>query len=232
MSTVYALVPTVLPATITLPQDLVDQRSAASVNDPITAVANGVAYLNQSLTVRRRKSCQIPIGQLRGGAVAKTYDMKASRFDPLDNTLWTVYGARIRCGVPEATAIGVHLVYPADDLVIDGAVLTRLTAYCIGGSGHAGLPAMMPAIGLARYDPATDTWASLLAAGMQDDTSADVTAYELSHDIRLTPDQNATVSVASYSYYIIVCPEGSTNGQEGLSFYSFEMRQTAPRYQT
>lgn len=195
-------------------------------------MANGVAYLNQAISVYRRKTCQTPIGQLRGGAVAKTYNMKASRFDPLDNTLWTVYGSYMRCGVPEATAIGVHLVYPADDLMVQGSTVTRLTAYCKGGASHFALPAMMPAIGLARYDPATDTWASLLAAGMQDDTSANVAAYEASHDIRLTPDQNNVIDLTAYSYYIIVCPEGSTDAQEGLSFYSFLAKQTAPRYQT
>ena len=232
MSTVYALVPTVLPASITLPQDLVDQRSAASVNDPITAVANGVAYLNQTLTITRRMAANQPVGQNESGAIAKTYDLKALSIEPLIEVDWEAYGSYMRYGVPEVTAIAPHLLYRANELVVDGATITRLTVDLIGGPAHGALPAMMPAIGLVRYSPSADTWEPLLAAGMQDDTSANVGAYEAIHDIRLTPDQNATVDLATYDYYIVVCPEGSTDAQEGLSFRSFHMRNSAKRYQT
>ena len=232
MSTVYALVPTVLPASITLPQDLVDQRSAASVNDPITAVANGVAYLNQTITITRRMAANQPIGQPEGGAMAKTNNLKTSSMEPIIEVNWEAYGSYIRAGVPEVTAIGHHLLYRANELVVDGASITRLTCDLIGGPAHGALPAMMPAIGLVRYSPAADTWESLLAANMQDDTSANVGAYEAAHDIRLTPDQNATVDLATYDYYIVVCPEGSTDSQEGLSIRSFHMRNSAKRYQT
>lgn len=233
MSTVYALVPTVLPASITLPQDLVDQRSAASVNDPITAVANGVAYLNQSITVNRRKGCGDPIGAVRSGAIAKTYDLKTVRLDSWETKLFLVYGNSIRCPTPDAGNLAVHLLYDISDLMVEGAVVTRVTLDLIGNTGtHAALPGMMPALGVARYSASADTWQSLLAAGMQDDTSADVAAYETAHDIRLTPDQNATVSLSEYAYYAILCPEGGADAQDALQFRTLSVRQTASRYQT
>jgi hypothetical protein len=233
MSTVYALVPTILPASITLPQDLVDQRSAASVNDPITAVANGVAYLNQSGTINRRMGCGDPVGATRTGAIAKTYDLKNVRLDSWETKLFTCYGNSMRCPTPDAGALATHLLYDISDLMIEGSVVTRITLDLVGNVGtHGALPAMMPALGVVRYSPSADTWESLLAAGMQDDASADVAAYETAHDIRLTPDQNNTVSLQSYAYYAVLCPEGSTDAQDNLQFRTLSTRSTAPRYQT
>lgn len=232
MSTVYNFVPTVLPASMTLPQDLVDQRSAASVNDPLTTVGNAVAYLNQAVSLTRRMAANQPIGQNESGAIAKTYNLKSLSMEPLIEIDWEAYGSYIRYGVPEDTAIGPHLLYRANELAVDGAIITQLTCDLIGGPGHAALPAMMPAIGLVRYSPAADTWEPLLAAGMQDDTSAGVGAYEAIHEIRLTPDQNSTVDLSTYDYYIVVCPEGGANAQGGLSIRSFHASNSAKRYQT
>jgi hypothetical protein len=233
MSVVYNFVPTVLPASITLPEDLVDQRSAASVNDPLTKVGNGLAYLNQSGTVNRRKGCGDPVGATRTGAIAKTDDLKNVRLDSWETQGFTCYGNSMRCPLPNVAALAIHLLYDISDLMVEGSVVTRITLDLIGNVGaHAALPAMMPALGVVRYSPSADTWESLLAAGMQDDTSADVAAYETAHDIRLTPDQNNTIALQTYAYYAVLCPEGDTDAQDNLQFRTLSTRSTAPRYQT
>lgn len=233
MSTSYSPTPTLLGSTITLPQDLVDQRTAASVNVPFQALADAVAYLQQSVTHTRAKGCGSPIGRVRAGAEAKTYDMKGKRLDPWEDgaslPVLHVYGERIRCGTPETGSnIATHFVYDVTDLMIDGATVTLLSAAC-ANPNTVTLPAMMPAIALVRYNPSADTWESLRAAGTKTDTAATVGAYNLVHEIRFVPDQNATVDLTTYVYYAVICPEGGTNGIEGLSFYRLLVEQTARR---
>ncbi len=232
MSTAYAPVPAILPATITLPQDLVDQRTAASVNVPFASLADAIAYLGQTLTVHRRKGCGNPVGAVRTGAIAKTFDLKTVRLDSWETKLFAAYGNSMRCPTPDAGNFAIHLLYDISDLMVDGATVTRVTVDLIGNTGaHAGLPGMMPALGVARFNPNADTWESLLAAGMTDDTSGSVAAYEAAHDIRLTPDQNATVDLTTYAYFAVLCPEGGANAQGNLQFRSLNVRNSAPRYQ-
>lgn len=233
MSTSYSPTPAILPASITLPQDLVDQRTAASVNVPFKSLADAIAYLNETVTHTRSMGCGNPVGRERS-ASAKTYDMKAKRLDPWEDSsalpTMAMYGERIRCGTPETGSdIAAHLVYDVTNLLIDGATVTRCTID-LANPNTVTLPGMMPAIALVRYAPSTDTWESLLAAGTATDTSANVAAYNAIHDIRFTPDQNATVDLTTYTYYVVVCPEGGTNGIEGLSFYRIHIRQTARRF--
>lgn len=232
MSTSYSPVPVALPATITLPQDLVDQRTAASVNDPLTAVANGVAYLNQSIALTRRMGAGEPVG-ITQASPTKTYDLKAYKLDVYTYLSgYELFGSYLRQAAVNVLDIGQHVLYDVSPLVVSGSTITRLTLDIIGAAGHVALPSMVPAIGLARYSPSADTWESLLAAGMQNDTSANVASYEAIHDIRLAPDQNNTADPATYVYYAILCPEGGTDGVVGAKFYSWSIRQTASRYQT
>jgi hypothetical protein len=233
VSTAYAPVPIILPATITLPQDLVDQRTAASVNVPFANLADAIAYLQLSINVIRRKGCGAPIGAVRSGAIAKTFDLQTVRLDSWETKLFTCYGGSMRCPTPDAGNLAIHLCYDITDLVIHGATVTRLTLDLIGNTGtHSALPGMMPALGMARHNPNAGTWESLLAAGMQDDTSGGVVAYESAHEIRLSADQNATVDTSTYAYYAIVCPEGGADAEDGLQFRSLSVRQTTPRYTT
>lgn len=234
MSTSYSPVPVALPATITLPQDLVDQRTAASVNVPFKSVADGVAYLMETITHTRAKGCGAPIGRVRAGAEAKTYDLKNKRLDPWEDgaslpTL-TLYGERIRCGTPETGSdIATHFAYDVTDMMIDGATITDVRISCANPNSLA-LPSMMPGFALVRYSPRTDTWESTLAAGMKTDPTALLALYQGVHDVNYTADQNATVDLTEYAYYVVICPEGGTNADEGLSFYRMTIAQTARRF--
>jgi hypothetical protein len=234
VSTSYSPTPAILPASITLPQDLVDQRTAASVNVPFATLADAIAYLGESITHTRSMGCGAPIGRVRAGTEAKTYDLKGKRLDPWEDgtnlPVLHVYGERIRCSTPETGSnVATHFAYDVTDLLIDGATVTRCTID-LANPNTLNLPGMMPAIALVRYAPSTDTWESLLAAGTQTDASANVAAYNAIHDIRFVPDQNATVDLTTYAYYVVVCPEGGTNATEGLSFYRIHIRQTARRF--
>lgn len=235
MSTSYSPVPVALPANITLPQDLVDQRTAASVNVPFQALADAIAYLQQTITHTRAKGCGAPIGRVRAGAEAKTYDLKNKRLDEWDDTTGalpalTLYGERIRCGTPETGSnIATHFVYDVTDMMIDGATITDVRIWLANPNSLA-LPGMMPGFALVRYNPTADTWESTLAAGMRTDPSAVLATYQGVHEVKYTADQNTTVALGTYAYYMVICPEGGTNGTEGLSFYRMTIEQTARRF--
>jgi hypothetical protein len=234
VSTSYSPTPVALPATITLPQDLVDQRTAASVNVPFKSIADGVAYLMETVTHTRAKGCGDPLGRVRAGPEAKTYDLKGKRLDPWEDgaslPVLHVYGERIRCSTPETGSnIATHFVYDVTDMMINGATITDVRIWCANPNSVA-LPGMMPGFALVRYSPTADTWESTLAAGMRTDPSAVLATYQGVHEVKYTADQNATVDLGTYAYYIVICPEGGTNGIEGLSFYRMTVEQTARRF--
>lgn len=109
------------------------------------------------------------------------------------------------------SAIGKHVMFALNAYLINGATLSS-AKLVLGGQAHVGLPAMMPALGIVRYEPAASTLVSLKSGtAMVDDTSASAAAYDAIHSITLTADQNNTVNLADYLYFAVVCNEGDTN---------------------
>lgn len=234
MSTAYAPVPTIMPATITLPQDLVDQRSAASVNVPFATLADAVAYLMLSGSTDRSRSCT---SDLVMGAAAKTkgetmVGTTVAAAEILDATTALLYADHLRFNtVDNVAANGLHVYFPINSILIDGATVTSAKVVLQGGPGHGALPLMMPAFSIVRVKALANTQAGMLAAGMTDDASAGVGAYEAMHTIEVIPDQNATIDFANHAqYYAVFCNEGNTNAVAELKLYGITIRMTAPRY--
>jgi len=232
MSTAYAPVPTILPATITLPQDLVDQRSAASVNVPFATLADAIAYLMLDQTFLR----QIRVGSSVIGATAITAKSgtNVGPFDEIPSTATPIIkfftGYAWFDDVNNATASTRHICVPLDSTLIDGVVLDSVKLYLQGKAGHAGLPAGMPALSIVRYTIATNTIAALSSGGMVDDPSGSTAAYEALHFIKYACDQNHTIDRSQYTYSAIICNEADTNALSNLKMFSLETKQTAPRY--
>lgn len=227
MSTSYAIVPAALPASITIPEDLVDQRSAASVNDPLTTVANGVGYLGQTVTLYRRMGCGDPVGV--SGAIGKTHDLNNVALGTWGTAGFALLGDSLVCTTNSDSVDTYHVLYDVTPLLADGATITQATVELIGNTSH--LPAVMPSIGLSQYRPATAAWTSLLAAGVANDTTATGAAYAAMHNIVLTPDQNEIVELESYVYYLVVCPEAGSGSLAGLKLKSVTVTMSGPRYQ-
>ena len=151
------------------------------------------------------------------GAVAKTHDHSASVLRvPMteqdnaatDNTRYYDEGRGCRFYDKEAgSAIGKHLVFPINQYLVHGATFVSARLYLVGNGAHgATLPAMMPAIGVARYDPATGTTVSLKSGtAMFDDTSASAAAYDALHSFKVDLDQNQTINLEDYVYTFVVC---------------------------
>lgn len=206
MSTAYAPVPTIMPATITLPQDLVDQRSAASVNVPFATLADAVAYLSASLTTYRgitRPPAYISAGPAVAGDTAST--------TVVATTPTTSYALKFP-DVYAAGAEGKIMYFPLEGLMND-EVITAATVYVTPAGAHAGLPALMPGICVIRRLRSTGVISSLQSGGFALDTSGGVGAYEATHAITTGAaiNQNNTVKNQDYEYFLLVQNEGHTN---------------------
>lgn len=243
MSTIYPFVPTQLPASVTLPQDLVDQRTAASVNVPMTAIGNGVAYIDELIT-RTVVAGVMDMNPRGSDVIAPTWNPTSAptQFAPVqDNSANGVLAARcvyytdysgLRFYDANAgSASARHVMLALNPYLLQDADLTRLTLTLDGQAGHVGLPASMPAMGIARWSPETNVWDSLVGAGLTYDSSASTADYEVAHPLRVTPDTNITIDLSTYVYYAVVKNESSTNALSQLRLRSLHIRQYARRYQ-
>lgn len=235
MSTAYAPVATIMPATITLPQDLVDQRSAASVNVPFATLADAIAYLMLAGSTDRSRSCTSDL-VMSNAAMAKSETMVGGTV-AADETLGAsnavLYADHLRwSGLDTLNALAYHAWFPLNSILISGATVTSAKLYLQGSPGHGALPAMMPAMSIVRVKPPANTQVSMRSTGMTDDASGSVAAYEAIHTIEVVPDQNATIDLADGAqYYAVACNEGHTNALQELRFYGISVRMSAPRYQ-
>lgn len=233
MSTVYTPSAVIMPATITLPQDLVDQRSAASVNVPFQSLADAIAYLMLAGNTDRNRSCTSDL-VMSNAAQAKSETMTGAiaAAEVLDATTALLYSDHLRwSGLDAVNAFAYHAWFPLNSILISGATVTSAKLYLQGSPGHVALPAMMPAMSVVRVKPAANTQVSMRSTGMTDDASAGVVAYEAMHTIEVVPDQNATVDFDDGAqYYAVTCNEGHTNALAELRFYGISVRMSAPRY--
>ena len=160
----------------------------------------------------------------KSGVQAGPYDEIPSTATPLLNFfmgyLWFVTANN-------ASASPRHLCISLDDALVHGATLDSVKLYLKGKAGHGGLPVVMPALSIIRYDYATNTIVELRAAGMRDDQSGSTAAYEAVHSIVYTCDQNHTVDRTQYTYSAIVTNEADTNALNQLRLYNLELTMSS-----
>lgn len=226
MSTVYTPSAVIMPATITLPQDLVDQRSAASVNVPFQTLADALTFLSASVTTYRginRQPAYVSAGPAAAGYTAQTAVVVAGAAYSYELKFDTVYNAG---------AQGRIMYFPLTDLQTDD-VITAATVYVTPAGAHAGLPGLMPGICVIRRLRSTGAISSLQSAGFVLDTSGGLGAYEATHAIATGAaiDQNNTVKNQDYEYFLLVQNEGNTNALAYLDVGGAYLTVTAKRYQ-
>ena len=234
MSTVYTPTAVIMPGTITLPQDLVDQRTAASVNVPFQTLADAITYLmTVQTTVRSVRISRAVVGvtaaTAKSGTQVGPYDEIPSTATPLLNffTGYTWF-ADVNAG----SASTRHVCISIDDVLVSGLTLDKVYLYLKGKAGHGALPTTMPALSVVRYTKTTNTIEELNSTGIKDDLSANVGAYEAYHSIYYECDQNHTVDLELYTYSAIITNEANTNALNQLTLYSLETTQAVPRYRT
>lgn len=111
-----------------------------------------------------------------------------------------------------------------DAFLHDGASLAEARLNIKPAGAHGGLPAVMPGLGILRYEKATGTVATLKASGnFTSDPSASLAAYETEHAISVVPDQNNIIERSLYTYVAVIFDEGFTNAKGGMTFRSLEL---------
>lgn len=217
--------------------------SATTALDPwICSATDGTAgrWVNQLTadaykTARRNRSCNTSDMIVGTADAAKSEDILsvATQVAP-DAATYFLYGTSGRFNViTTGSALGRHVYFPLNSILIEGAEITSVKLWLRPVSAHANLPAMMPAMSVIRYDPSTVTQVSLRAAGMYDDQSVDVVAYNAHHTITFTPDQNATVELGNtkgYQYWLVACNEGHTDAVQELQFFGIQVVMSTKGY--
>jgi len=197
----------------------------------LTAEANRTVSRGFALADAHARGCD------EGAAKSADPSTIASQWAPiLDNGDATVarskyytdrHGLRFY-DVVAAAATGKHVLVPLNPYLIQGSTLSSVLLILRGAAGHGALPAMMPALGVTRLDHVADTWASLKSGtAMTDDASASVVAYEASHGITATLDQNNVIDTTTYSYFAVICNEGHTNATTQLRLQQLIVTMTA-----
>lgn len=145
------------------------------------------------------------------------------------SSLYYAEGTELRFHDADNTAaVGRHLMIQLNEYLCEGATLNGC-ALVLGGMGHGALPAMMPAMGIVRYDHKAATLVSLKSGtAMVDDPTAVVATYDAIHEFSMTCDQNNVINMASgYVYYLIICNEGHTNALAELRLFRAILSMTS-----
>jgi hypothetical protein len=192
-------------------------------------VADQTADANKQVVRSRACTSDFTYGQ---ADVAKTETLPtATRVLREGGTDILLYGDSLRFNVATAgSAIGRHVFFPLKSILVNGATIDTAKLFLQPVVAHAALPAMMPAMSIVRVDPSTGTQDSLRGAGMTDDASAGVGAYNARHAINVTCDQKQTVDLGTYEYFAVACNEGDTNAVAELQFFGIQITMTTKGY--
>lgn len=126
-----------------------------------------------------------------------------------------------------STTLSRLALFDLGPYLINGATLTTAAVSLLGYSGHAGLPARMPRIAVARMTATTPLTQVLLHAGNSFvDSSANTAAYQAAHTVTATCTTNNVIDKTSYRYALCVWNEGGTNALAFLSIVNATITQS------
>lgn len=196
----------------------------------LTAEATKTIYNSLAFADAKARVCD---------AIAPNYDFTAvATWRPVSSdsnagdvaTTFYLYdnnGLSLKFNTVEATNTARHVIIQLNEYLSDGSTLNSVQAIVKPGIAHVALPATMPAMTIVRCDHVAGTVASLTSTGLRPDTSATFGAYNLVHGWTATMDQNNTVDLSSYVYYLIIHNEGGANSAAELQLYKAVLTMTA-----
>ena len=222
MSSVYTPTSVAL-GDITIPADG-DTINAASVNTALEALADGITAVRALTRLVYPKFVGIFTGWVNEPANTNWWwgypnftDTNPS-LKTTDSALrWYPYGVQFR----EANTSSYFMAI--DEHVVDGQTLSSVVA-SLKPAAHGALPAVMPRFGVIRMNR-TGTADLLLSTtfGYAVDASASAAAFEVTHDVTFTPDQNNVIDRSLYSYALVFVNEGGANSAANGDLYPFRM---------
>lgn len=200
-------------------------RDIAMQNANNVQLATGNVTFSPVRTVTRK----IPLGAVVAESAAGSLGTSGSDQDLQELTSaittrsWT---ALTFAAAVTANAFARYWVVDLARHVPNGATITEVSIELRGNTGHAALPAQMPGLSVRREG---GTGVSLHSAGSRiNDASASTAAYQSTHGIIATCNQNNVVDKSQYTYYAMILNEGSTNAIAGLIVTSMTVTFTVP----
>jgi len=173
----------------------------------------------------RSRTIAVPMHSMLGteGNVTRA---KSATFSAvgIDAAYCSLINGRASFANAPGAALSQGIIVCLDPWLHDGATLSQVTMQLEGAAGHVGLPATQASFGVFRVPKLSLGFTSLLAAGdWLTDSQASTAAYEASHALTMTPDQNNVIDRSAYSYYAQAFDEFGANSAAGLSIYGFEL---------
>ena len=170
-----------------------DLEDASSVNTPIEAALDGIAYLD---------------------TLADNLLVSIQHTTPLyKDSEWSLGGGDVAPILIDSGSSGSTIFQPIK--LPRGAKLTSLSMWVKGGSGHGGsLPAVMPTLVVAKR---TMSSGGLTVIRTFTDPSASVVAYELRH-ILVAGGMNETITDNTDLYGVYFTSESGAGAQVGLQY--------------
>jgi len=206
-----------------------DDVTAASVGVAIEALADGIFAISPPVTlslsadrVRLARATASVLASPALGALGTLVLPLATELENSDTQLGVIVAKTVN-----AMTNTMLLYLPLDELLhYHGYTIASCKLKVKGAAGHGALPAGMPRICLVRFGASAN--AGLHSTTWVLDTAANVAAYEVEHDITLTPDQNAVINCEQYQYALLVQNEYGANSAIGLQFRRIVLTLTAP----
>ncbi len=207
---------TAFAATATLPDDITDQRSAASVNGPFQTLADRCQMLYRDLKQRMLGLFPIVparsiVRQIKGSPSFQETAGAANWTDQFDGT-W------------RAEVTGATMTIPFNPP--HGSIITGARVAIYGAAGHAAFPGGAPTMPTfkAYYAPSA-TAIPVQIGGTATDASATAAIYEGQHYFGFSGASHVVDRTANV-YYFILAAEGGANYISHSHYTSCELTYT------
>lgn len=204
----------------------------------LSGAANGIAALNassqllvpvggfptfSSATSRVRSVALDNFKHTAGLATrAKTAQFGNANVEANGDVVLVSGGLKFANAPGAATSIGVQICL--DDYLHNGATLSSIVLQVQGAAAHAGLPGTQLSAGIFRKAKFSSGLTSLRSAGdFATDAQASTGAYQASHTLSLSPDQNNVIDTTAYSYHLQLWDEFGANALIGATVHGIEL---------
>lgn len=203
-------------ATATLPDDITDQRSAASVNSPFGTALDRAQMLYQDF--KQRMLGLFPIVPAR--SITRQFIGNPSFQYTAQDPNWTEQFD----GIWRAEVTGATMKIPFNPP--HGSLLTGARVAIYGGNGHAAFPAGAPTMPTLKvyYVPSATAIATQIG-GTATDPSASVAVYEDAHYFGISGLTHRVDRTAN-GYFLILAAEGGANYETHSGYITSEVTCT------
>jgi hypothetical protein len=215
------------PVTINAGASLDIDRDLEMQNAKNVVLATGNVTVSPARTVTRIIPLRpVLVGQTTSAVLGSAGGPSDTLESPTTAVVTQTYTSLTFASVDTGTSFVKMLMLNITPWVPNGATITSVAIELRGAGAHAALPTVMPAMKVGRSGGVTVVLHS--AANPIVDASASTAAYQATHGITATCDQNNVVDKSQYHYWVALFNEGNTNAILGLIIQGLTVTFTVP----